>query len=148
MFRLHYRALAPARRGHSNREPEDQAIDGKAVDPCLQGTAILGPSKGRSRGGLSTIIGRADDPPAQRRGPAGPRAIHAAVRGLVCVVRLTPTVGQGSDAPQADALVEDLLAKVVLADAAYGSERRALASYEAQARARKVPVDQHLNQNT
>ncbi len=59
---------------------------------------------GRSRGGLSTKT-------------------HMAVRGLGCPVRFALEAGQKSDAPQADALIEDLRAQVVLADAAYDSDR-------------------------
>jgi transposase len=75
------------------------------------------------------------------------------VRGLGCPVRLTLTAGQRGDAPQADALIEDLPATVVIADAAYDSDRlrRAIASKRAQAvipnnpsRAHKHLLDKHL----
>jgi transposase len=45
------------------------------------------------------------------------------VRGLGCPVRLALTAGQKGDAPQADALIEGLPAEVVMADAAYHSDR-------------------------
>ena len=76
-----------------------------------------------------------------------------AVRGLGCPVRLTLTAGQQGDAPQADALIENLPATVVIADAAYDSDRlrQALARKRAQAvipnnpsRACKHPLDKHL----
>ena len=89
---------------------------------------------GRSRGGLSTKI-------------------HLAVRGLGCPVRFALTAGQKGDAPQADALIEGLPAEVVMADAAYDSDRlrQAIAQKGAMAvipnnpsRARKYPLDKHL----
>jgi Transposase DDE domain len=46
-----------------------------------------------------------------------------AVRGLGCPVRFTLTAGKKGDAPQGDALIEGLPAEVVLADAAYDSDR-------------------------
>jgi transposase len=46
-----------------------------------------------------------------------------AVRGLGCPVRFNLTGGQCGDAPQADALIEDLPADIVMADAAYDSDR-------------------------
>lgn len=46
-----------------------------------------------------------------------------AVRGLGCPIRFTLTAGQKGDAPQADALVENLPADIVMADAAYDSDR-------------------------
>lgn len=76
-----------------------------------------------------------------------------AVRGLGCPVRLSLTAGQKGDAPQADALIESLPAEVVLADAAYDSDRlrKAIADKGAVAvipnnpsRARKYPLDKHL----
>jgi len=76
-----------------------------------------------------------------------------AVRGLGCPVRFAITAGQKGDAPQADALIEGLPAEVVMADAAYDSERLrdAIASKGAIAvipnnpsRARKYPLDKHL----
>jgi transposase len=75
------------------------------------------------------------------------------VRGLGCPVRFALTAGQKGDAPQADALIEGLPAKVVLADAAYDSDRlrRAIADKGAVAvipnnpsRARKYPLVGHL----
>jgi transposase len=54
---------------------------------------------GRCRGGLSTKI-------------------HMAMRGLGCPVRFALTAGQKGDAPQAEALLADLPAEVVMADAA------------------------------
>jgi transposase len=76
-----------------------------------------------------------------------------AVRGLGCPVRFTLTAGQRGDAPQADALIENLPAAVVMADAAYDSDRlrRAIARKGAVAvipnnpsRAIKYPLDKHL----
>jgi transposase len=76
-----------------------------------------------------------------------------AVRGLGCPVRFALTAGQKGDAPQADALIEDLPAQVVMADAAYDSDRlrKAIADKGAIAvipnnpsRARKYPLDKHL----
>jgi transposase len=45
------------------------------------------------------------------------------VRGLGCPVRFALTAGQKGDAPQAEALLQGLPADVVLADAAYDSDR-------------------------
>ena len=76
-----------------------------------------------------------------------------AVRGLGCPVRFALTAGQKGDAPQADALVEGLAAEVVMADAAYDSDRlrRAIAAKGARAvipnnpsRALKYRLDKHL----
>ncbi len=76
-----------------------------------------------------------------------------AVRGLGCPVRFMLTAGQKGDAPQADALIEDLPADFVMADAAYDSDRlrNAIADKGAVAvipnnpsRARKYPLDKHL----
>lgn len=76
-----------------------------------------------------------------------------AVRGLGCPVRFTLTAGQKGDAPQAEALIEALPADIVLADAAYDSDRlrKAIADKAAIAvipnnpsRARKYKVDKHL----
>jgi transposase len=76
-----------------------------------------------------------------------------AVRGLGCPVRFALTAGQKGDAPQADALIENLPAQVVMADAAYDSDRlrEAIADKGAVAvipnnpsRARKYPLDKHL----
>ena len=76
-----------------------------------------------------------------------------AVRGLGCPVRFTLTAGQKGDAPQADALIEALPADIVMADAAYDSDRlrKAIADKGAIAvipnnpsRARKHNVDKHL----
>lgn len=76
-----------------------------------------------------------------------------AVRGLGCPVRLHLTAGQKGDAPQADALIEGLPAAVVLADAAYDSDRlrAAIAAKRARAvipsnpsRARKHALDRAL----
>ncbi|ACI59615.1 transposase IS5 family protein (plasmid) [Rhizobium leguminosarum bv. trifolii WSM2304] len=89
---------------------------------------------GRSRGGLSTKI-------------------HMAVRGLGCPVRFILTAGQKGDAPQADLLIEDLPAEVVMADTAYDSDRlrKLIADKGAQAvipnnpsRAKKYPLDKQL----
>lgn len=76
-----------------------------------------------------------------------------AVRGLGCPVRFNLTAGQKGDAPQADALIENLPAAIVMADAAYDSDRlrRAIARKGAVAiipnnpsRATKYPLDKHL----
>jgi transposase len=76
-----------------------------------------------------------------------------AVRGLGCPVRFVLTAGQKGDAPQADGLIEDLPANVVMADTAYDSDRlrKAIADKGAQAvipnnpsRARKYPLDKQL----
>ena len=45
------------------------------------------------------------------------------MRGLGCPVRFALTAGQKGDAPQAEALLQGLPADVVLADAAYDSDR-------------------------
>ena len=75
------------------------------------------------------------------------------VRGLGCPVGFALTAGQKGDAMQADALIESLPAEVVLADAAYDSDRlrKAIADKGAIAvipnnpsRARKYRVDKHL----
>jgi len=76
-----------------------------------------------------------------------------AVRGLGCPVRFTLTAGQKGDAPQADGLIENLPADIVMADAAYDSDRlrETIARRGAKAvipnnpsRARKYPIDRHL----
>jgi transposase len=76
-----------------------------------------------------------------------------AVRGLGCPVRFLLTAGQKGDAPQAEALIEALPAEVVIADAAYDSDRlrQAIAQKRAKAviannpsRAQKHPLDKHL----
>jgi transposase len=76
-----------------------------------------------------------------------------AVRGLGCPVRFVLTAGQRGDAPQADGLIEDLPAKIVMADAAYDSDRlrQAIARKGARvvisnnpSRARKHPLDKAL----
>ena len=73
-----------------------------------------------------------------------------AVRGLGCPVRFSLTGGQRGDAPQADALIEDMPAEIVMADAAYDSDRlrTAIAANGAVAvipnnpsRTRKHPLD-------
>ena len=75
------------------------------------------------------------------------------MRGLGCPVRFALTAGQKGDAPQAEALIEDVPAAVVIADAAYDSDRlrQAIAGKGAIAvipnnpsRARKYPLDKHL----
>jgi len=79
--------------------------------------------------------------------------IHMAVRGLGCPVRFILTAGQRGDAPQAEPLIEALPAEVVMADAAYDSDRlrQKIAEKGAVAvipnnpsRATKYPVDKHL----
>jgi transposase len=76
-----------------------------------------------------------------------------AVRGLGCPVRFALTAGQKGDAPQADPLIEGLPAAVVMADAAYDSDRirQTVAAKGALAvipnnpsRAIKHPLDKHL----
>ncbi|KPH07861.1 transposase [Rhizobium acidisoli] len=76
-----------------------------------------------------------------------------AVRGLGCPVRFILTAGQKGDAPQADLLIEDLPAEVVMADTAYDSDRlrKRIADKGAQAvipnnpsRAKKYPLDKQL----
>lgn len=76
-----------------------------------------------------------------------------AVRGLGCPVRFALTAGQKGDAPQADALIKDLPADIIMADAAYDSDRlrKAIAAKGARAvipnnpsRTRKYPIDRHL----
>lgn len=51
----------PRRQGASPRPrrkggTQSQAINGKAVDPCPQGTAIIGSPRGKSKGGWTTKI--------------------------------------------------------------------------------------------
>jgi transposase len=76
-----------------------------------------------------------------------------AVRGLGCPVRFALTAGQKGDAPQAEALLAEFPAEVVMADAAYDSDaiRAAIAGKGALAvipnnpsRARRHPVDGDL----
>ena len=76
-----------------------------------------------------------------------------AVRGLGCPVRFTLTAGHRGDASQAGALIEDLPAEMVMADAAYDADhiRQAIADKGALAvipnnpsRAQKHPLDKHL----
>jgi len=76
-----------------------------------------------------------------------------AVRGLGCPVRFALTAGQKGDAPHADALIEGLPAEVVMADAAYDSDRlrEAIAQKGAvpvipnnPSRARTYPLHKHL----
>lgn len=76
-----------------------------------------------------------------------------AVRGLGCPVRFALSAGQKGDAPQAEALLADLPAEVVMADAAYDSDaiRASIAGKGALAvitnnpsRARKYPLDPDL----
>ncbi len=68
-------------------------------------------------------------------------------------MRFTLTAGQKGDAPQAAALIEDLSAKVVMADTAYDADhlRQAIADKGALAvipnnpsRTKKHPLDKHL----
>ncbi len=68
-------------------------------------------------------------------------------------MRFTLTAGQKGDAPQAGALIEEMPAKVVMADTAYDADhlRKAIADKGAIAvipnnpsRARKYPLDKHL----
>lgn len=75
-----------------------------------------------------------------------------AVRGLGCPVRFSLTAGQKGDAPQADGLLDGLPADIVMADAAYDSDRlrEVIAAKGALAvipnnpsRAVKYPLDKH-----
>jgi len=75
------------------------------------------------------------------------------VRGLGCPVRFALTAGQKGDAPQAEILLKDLPADVILADAAYDSDRlRKLVSDQGAtavipnnpSRARKYDLDKAL----
>ena len=75
------------------------------------------------------------------------------MRGLGCPVRFVLTAGQKGDAPQAEALIKDLPATVVMADTAYDSDRlrQIIASKGAVAvipnnpsRARKHKLKTHL----
>ena len=79
--------------------------------------------------------------------------IHLVVRGLGCPVRFHITAGQMGDAPQAAALIENLPARVVMADTAYDADnlRQIIADKGALAvipsnpsRARKHPLDKQL----
>ena len=76
-----------------------------------------------------------------------------AVRGLGCPVRFHLTAGQVGDAPQAMPLIEDMPARIVMADTAYDADylRAAIANKGAVAvipgnpsRARKYPLDKQL----
>ena len=76
-----------------------------------------------------------------------------AVRGLGLPVRFALTAGQHGDAPQADGLIEGLPARIVIADAAYDSDRlrQVIANKGAVAvvpnnpsRARKHPLNTRL----
>lgn len=76
-----------------------------------------------------------------------------AVRGLGCPVRMVLTAGQRGDCPQAQALIKDLPAQVVMADTAYDADplRQAIADKGAVAvipnnpsRTKKHPLDKHL----
>jgi transposase len=76
-----------------------------------------------------------------------------AVRGLGCPVRFALTAGHRGDAPQAGSLIEDEPADLVMADAAYDSDRlrQMIAAKGAKAvipnnpsRARKYPLDKQL----
>jgi transposase len=75
------------------------------------------------------------------------------VRGLGLPARFKLTAGHRGDAPQADPLIEGLPAKVVMADAAYDSDRLRQKITEKGAvavipnnpsRASKYPLDKHL----
>ncbi len=75
------------------------------------------------------------------------------MRGLGCPVRFALTAGQKGDAPQAEGLLKDLPADVILADAAYDSDRlRNLAADKGAkavipnnpSRARKYDLDKAL----
>jgi transposase len=77
---------------------------------------------GRSRGGLTTIIGRADDPSAQQRGPKGPRGIHVAVDALGRPLCFLLTPGQAADCPQALVLPEGIAFKRLTGDRGYDTD--------------------------
>lgn len=75
------------------------------------------------------------------------------VRGLGCPVRFALTAGQMGDAPQAEALLSDLPAEMVMADTAYDSDaiRAAIAAKGAlpvipnnPSRAQRHPIDEDL----
>ena len=79
--------------------------------------------------------------------------IHMTVRGLGCPVAFRLTAGQRGDAPQGEALIEALPADVVMADAAYDSDRiREMIDAKGAvavipdnpSRTRKHPLDKHL----
>ncbi len=102
---------------------------------------------GRSRGGLTTIIGRADDPSAPQRGPEGPRGIHVLVdrRGRPLCYLLTP--GQAADCRHAQALLEGVSFAWLIGDRAYDTDalRAWCAEHGVEAvipskRNRKVPI--------
>ena len=76
-----------------------------------------------------------------------------AVRGLGLPVRFILTAGHKGDAPQAEPLIEDLPAQVVMADTAYDSDRLRQKITDKGAiavipnnpsRAIKHPIDKHL----
>ena len=75
------------------------------------------------------------------------------MRGLGCPVHFILTGGQKGDAPQAEALIAELRADIVMGDTAYDSDRlrNAIAERGAVAvipnnpsRAQKYPLDKHL----
>lgn len=79
--------------------------------------------------------------------------IHMAVRGLGCPVRFVLTAGQKGDAPQAEELIADLPAGIVMADTAYDSDALRQTIHEKGAiavipnnpsRALKYPIDRDL----
>ena len=76
-----------------------------------------------------------------------------AVRALGCPVKFSLTAGQRGDAPQAESLLDEQPAEVVIADTAYDSDRlrRNIAAKGALAvipnnpsRTKKHPLDRHL----
>ena len=80
--------------------------------------------------------------------------MHMVVPGLGCPARFTLTAGQKGDAPEVEALIADLPAKVVIADTTHDSDRlrAAIADKGATAvipnnpsRARKHALDRHLH---
>jgi transposase len=76
-----------------------------------------------------------------------------AVRGLGCPVRIALTAGQKGDVPQAEALLAELPAEVVMTDAAYDGDaiREAIVCEARPDRvpqqslaAQKYPINEHL----
>lgn len=77
---------------------------------------------GRSRGGLTTIIGRADDPSAPQCGPFGPQGIHALVDGRSRPLRCLLTPGQAADCRQVQVLLEGVSFACLISDRAYDTD--------------------------
>ena len=77
---------------------------------------------GRSRGGLTTIIDRADAPSASQRGPFGPRGIHALVDGRGRPVCYLLTPGQAADCRHVQTLLEGVSFAWLIGDRAYDTD--------------------------